>query len=291
MTDQTPRTPCTVHGDNCRTEDWPAPGTTAPPVGTDLRDRIRRAICEANGFTWLPDELMEPDEYGEHADAVLSVLRRATQPEFKAVAFPAPADRAAAEQPADRRARYAAAIRAESSRVDDVALADAVMAVADTEQAALRAEVEGLDEALRGAISVSEEDGARLRAEVERLRTDRATVLREASDFVAELLKETPEYGLFVAEKLCRLADEAQQPETEAHPTEVTWIGEIEESDGLWGYLRADCDRAVVEKRTAQQQKRFPAWNDGTPIRTRLVRKTTTYTVVQPTPAPSEEPK
>ncbi|MFF5643007.1 hypothetical protein [[Kitasatospora] papulosa] len=39
-----------------------------------LRDRIRRAVCEASGFTWLPDELMEPDEYGEHADAVLAVL-------------------------------------------------------------------------------------------------------------------------------------------------------------------------------------------------------------------------
>ncbi|MFD3741082.1 hypothetical protein [Streptomyces sp. NPDC058629] len=47
----------------------PAPADRAP-----LRDRIRRAICEASGFTWLPDELMEPDEYGEHADAVLAVL-------------------------------------------------------------------------------------------------------------------------------------------------------------------------------------------------------------------------
>ncbi|MFJ3283308.1 hypothetical protein [Streptomyces halstedii] len=49
----------------------------APPAPADratVRDRIRRAICEASGFTWLPDELMEPDEYGEHADAVLAVL-------------------------------------------------------------------------------------------------------------------------------------------------------------------------------------------------------------------------
>lgn len=45
-----------------------------------LRDRIRRAICEAEGFTWDPDWL-EPDEYGAHADAVLAVL-------------PAPTDRA-----------------------------------------------------------------------------------------------------------------------------------------------------------------------------------------------------
>ncbi|MFD4795972.1 hypothetical protein [Streptomyces anulatus] len=49
----------------------------APPAPADraaTRDRIRRAICEASGFTWLPDELVEPDEYGEHADAVLAVL-------------------------------------------------------------------------------------------------------------------------------------------------------------------------------------------------------------------------
>ncbi|WP_069751640.1 hypothetical protein [Streptomyces sp. EN16] len=53
------------------------PEGAVPPAPADrsaTRDRIRRAICEASGFTWLPDELMEPDEYGEHADAVLAVL-------------------------------------------------------------------------------------------------------------------------------------------------------------------------------------------------------------------------
>ncbi|WP_434744613.1 hypothetical protein [Streptomyces sp. A-14] len=38
-----------------------------------LRDRIRRAICEAEGFAWDTD-MLEPDEYGEVADAVLAVL-------------------------------------------------------------------------------------------------------------------------------------------------------------------------------------------------------------------------
>jgi hypothetical protein len=46
-----------------------------------LRDQVRRAICEAEGFGWDTD-MLEPDEYGEHADVVLAVL-------------PAPADRAA----------------------------------------------------------------------------------------------------------------------------------------------------------------------------------------------------
>lgn len=50
------------------------------PADPGLRDRIRRAICEAEGFAWDTD-MLEPDEYGEVADAVLTVL-------------PAPADRA-----------------------------------------------------------------------------------------------------------------------------------------------------------------------------------------------------
>lgn len=68
-----------------------------------------------------------------------------------------------------------------------------------------------------------------------------------------------------------------QQPE--AYPTEISFIGETQESDGMWGYLVADRDRAAVEKRLARQQERFPAWADGSPIRTRIVRTTTTYTV------------
>ncbi|MBB1252893.1 hypothetical protein H3146_05865 [Streptomyces sp. OF3] len=37
-----------------------------------LRDRIRQAVCEAEGFAW--DDMLEPDEYGEVADAVIAVL-------------------------------------------------------------------------------------------------------------------------------------------------------------------------------------------------------------------------
>ena len=78
--------------------------------------------------------------------------------------------------------------------------------------------------------------------------------------------------------------DEAQQPETEAHPTTIEWIGEVEECDGQWMYLGTNADRAVIEARLASQQKRFPAWADGTPVRRRIVRKTTTYTVATEEP-------
>ncbi|WP_030917410.1 hypothetical protein [Streptomyces sp. NRRL B-24720] len=96
------------------------------------------------------------------------------------------------------------------------------------------------------------------------------------------------------AADLRRMADEAQQAApavteepVEAHPSKTEWIGEVEEGDGQWMYLGANADRAVIEKRITGQQKRFPDWADGTPVRRRLIRATTTYTV-EPA-APTEE--
>ncbi|MEV3996706.1 hypothetical protein AB0K62_13650 [Streptomyces halstedii] len=76
----------------------------APPAPADratVRDRIRQAICEAEGFMWDTD-MLEPDEYGEVADAVLAVLD-------------APADRAAGAKAATTIRRLRAE-RAELSR-------------------------------------------------------------------------------------------------------------------------------------------------------------------------------
>lgn len=53
----------------------PATDHTTPSRRAGLRDALRRAICEAEGFTWDSD-MLEPDEYGDHADAVLAVLYR-----------------------------------------------------------------------------------------------------------------------------------------------------------------------------------------------------------------------
>lgn len=50
------------------------PAGQAPATDRDgLRDRIRRAVCEAEGFAWDSD-MLEPDEYGDHADMVLGAL-------------------------------------------------------------------------------------------------------------------------------------------------------------------------------------------------------------------------
>jgi len=46
---------------------------TGPSRRAGLRDQLRRAACEAEGFAWDSD-MLEPDEYGDHADSVLAVL-------------------------------------------------------------------------------------------------------------------------------------------------------------------------------------------------------------------------
>ncbi|MFJ4916086.1 hypothetical protein [Streptomyces sp. NPDC088726] len=120
--------------------------------------------------------------------------------------------------PTDRRARYAAAIRDTDGWVLDGGqhMVDAVMAVADAEQqehvAATKYWFDAADE--------RREEIARLRDEVGRLPVDRATVLREGADaidatFTGPDLDQNTRYG---ADLLRRLADEVQQPETEAWP-------------------------------------------------------------------------
>lgn len=157
-----------------------------------------------------------------------------------------PAAPPATDRAADRRDRYAAAIRDNDGWVLDGGqhMLDAVIAVADAEQAALRAEVEGLDEALRGAISVSEKDGARVRADRDWWKqqahaalshpaeTRREVALREAATMLTEAERTMLTYALDHAQEriwsddgftnedqaavtsLRRLADEAQQPTT-----------------------------------------------------------------------------
>ncbi|TXJ78591.1 hypothetical protein E2C11_16420 [Streptomyces lavendulae] len=61
--------PCNLYRPDTATSAMVSP----PPSRAALRDRIRRAICEAEGFAWDTD-MLEPDEYGDVADAVLAVL-------------------------------------------------------------------------------------------------------------------------------------------------------------------------------------------------------------------------
>lgn len=202
-----PTGPCDEHG-ACHTADWTPRSTdkaAAAPAGTELRDRLTRALDECR--TMIP---------AAQADVVLSVLR-------KAGVLPAPTDRAAelAEfraQIANFRTMYNAADARTSDLID--------------ERDALRAEVERLrtEHATwrklgTRNLKAAHEEIARLRGVVERLRTDRATVLREGAEVAVRAARgcggsETGQYAASVAagigRELRRMADEAQQCEEHA---------------------------------------------------------------------------
>ncbi|MEV1097466.1 hypothetical protein AB0I87_18590 [Streptomyces sp. NPDC049952] len=109
----------------------------------------------------------------------------------------------------------------------------------------------------------------------------------EAAYRDAFVTKHTDRAALAVARQV--LGTTTGQPETEAHRPCTEWIAEVREDDGLWMYLGSDPDRTVAEKRCASMTRRHPD------APTRIVRKTTTYTVKQladeaqqPTPAVAE---
>ncbi|MFY0511826.1 hypothetical protein ACOMD4_15790 [Streptomyces anulatus] len=214
--------PTPAAGGDVRRTTWP----TAEPLqqAADLRRAAGDPLladwldATANALAWLAPYRDNEPGYGmwEAALAVARQLLGTTTTEG-----------AAAEPPAARRARYAAAIRETDGWVldDGQHMIDAVMAVADAEQASLRAEVEGLDEALRGAISASEKDGARLRAEL--TAAPPAPAGRAAFEALAAEWEKRGEYGHSSITDRARelravLAGEAAagvQQTTEAHHT------------------------------------------------------------------------
>jgi hypothetical protein len=79
------------------------------------------------------------------------------------------------------------------------------------------------------------------------------------------------------------MADEAQQPETQARPPHHRWY--VETYDYLadeWAPGQRFTDRAEAAARYAAVSEMRPTWDDGTPVRRRFVRETTSFTVEQP---------
>ncbi|MEV0917876.1 hypothetical protein AB0I93_26910 [Streptomyces sp. NPDC049967] len=225
----------------------PTTARTTWPAAAELQQAadIRRAAGDplvadwldatANALAWLAPYRDNEPGYGmwQAAVAVARLVLGTTdqQPETA---------------PADRRARYAAVIRDTDGWVLDGGqhMVDAVMAVADAEQVELRAQVANLRtmyDVADGRTSDLIDERDALRSEMERrtlmlqasrdqgakLRADRATVRavirRLAAHAVGfqDVLDEGDQgawgktIGADIAE-LRRLADEAQQPETEA---------------------------------------------------------------------------
>lgn len=175
-----------------------------------LRDRIRRAVCEAEGFMWNA-EMLEPDDYGEVADAVLTVLPElaaaAVHPQESCGAHLPHAThkfmrglavhrcpgqgrssgRPELDHPDERRERYAAAIGAKGIHNAHVIrlAADAAMTVADAEYRAYdrwAQHVEAENARLRARAEAAEAKTQHMRdeetREVHRLRAELAKVAR-----------------------------------------------------------------------------------------------------------------
>ncbi|MFJ7023174.1 hypothetical protein ACIQUW_32910 [Streptomyces sp. NPDC101117] len=90
------------------------------------------------------------------------------------------------------------------------------------------------------------------------------------------------------------VADEAQQQdpdETEAHPPYHRWYTETRDDLAEeWAPGMRFTDRAEALARFETVSRNHPLWKDGTPVRRRFVRETTSYTVEQPDAAPRPEP-
>ncbi|MGW2861889.1 hypothetical protein [Streptomyces sp. NPDC001205] len=195
-----------------------------------LRELIRRAICEASGFEFDADGL-EPDEYGEHADAVLAVL-------------PAPVDRAACDCEAEVHMGVGiyhhpwCATKRGTAPADDLDWKAKLGAVTDgrdhlqRENARLWRDLATAERLRENAdFHLGQEMARRQLAEktAARLRSDRAAVLREAADDLATAFGDpmAKHIGLLGAAHLRRrareveagrpdlrrMADGAQQPE------------------------------------------------------------------------------
>jgi hypothetical protein len=280
----------------------PAAAPSAPADRATLRDRIAAAIWERQnpGRHWVDCEYRWRADAEADADAVLAVL-------------PEPADDAAGVAEAIRSFPFdnfgmddvSFALEDDPEAQEWVpALADAVLSVlpATTDQAAEVANLRTMYDAASARENelIDERDklirwhredgenGAKMLGTIKRLRAelkqqpDRAAILREAAEIADRLMDERygPDCsyaigGQDVARELRRMADEAQQPETQAdaHPPTVTW--EIESPRrgtwASWGTTYDEHDWA---------RERFEDAIGHVPARQfRLVRATTVYAV------------
>lgn len=104
--------------------------------------------------------------------------------------------------------------------------------------------------------------------------------MNEASRLYDDMGQKAAAGARCVADRLRRLADEAQQAEAVAHPATHRWAAETYDplaDEWSPGMRYTDRDRAV--ERRAQQTALAPLWADGVPVQRRLMRETTTYTV------------
>ncbi|MEV7154876.1 hypothetical protein AB0N77_09655 [Streptomyces misionensis] len=216
-----------------------------PPSRAALRDRIRRAVCEAEGFAWDTD-MLEPDEYGEVADAVLAVLgdQRAT---IESAAYRAAANYVRGHSADERygRANISTAL---------CMVADELFRWAAEAHANGLPLVKGNCPACRRASLFLGTGGYPTCSNYECPEPDAATTVLE-------------------------------QYANEAHPPRHSWRVETRHPlADEWAPGSHFGDRQAAVERYETANSRAPLWKDRTPVERRIVRETTTYTVEEPAP-------
>lgn len=277
---------------------------------------------EARGMPWADAEALLAAYDASHAAAPAAPARataeRAGCPCATGVASDqcSPRGCAPSSVPAaatGRRDRFAAAVNTIVG-YPSAAMVNAVMAVADAE---LTHQVEVDEQRLHAQVVravAAEAEVERLRAnratDTSHLAADRAAVLREAATMAGELAEELRgSGGEFAADReagaaqvsqalfdladeaeagaaIRRLADEAQQPETEAAPwpTGATYVVERRDADE-WVGITHRC-KTIAEARKRRESYRRP--RPG--LRLRIVRLDESATVAETDPAPATRP-
>ncbi|MFE3657213.1 hypothetical protein [Streptomyces sp. NPDC059165] len=147
-------------------------------------------------------------------------------------------------------------------------------------------------EALRKTVGDVEADRLLTAVENERLRIRAAALIEAAEeiegiDFHPNARVRSLEIAQGLARRLRRLASSPspaagdKQPETEAHPRRVSWSVELYDPLAKeWALGLPFLAREKAVERLNAVSAMYPKWaDDGTPVKRRLVRETTTYTV------------
>jgi hypothetical protein len=114
-------------------------------------------------------------------------------------------------------------------------------------------------------------------------------VLLSGPDREPYWLELDPERAAVLRQNLAGPEGEAQQPETQAHPSRDRWYIEILDGDGWDLTSRFHTERDAAVRDMDRRNGAAPQWDDGKPVRRRLVRETTTHTVESAVSQPGKE--
>lgn len=228
-----------------------------------LRDRLRRAICEASGFTWDTD-MLEPDEYGDHADAVLQVLGEPL-PEGKEFTDPTTAD-----DPIPLRWGLGDVLHGDDDSTT------VCLSGPDREPYWLE-----LDPERAAALRDDLTPPTQAQTALDRIRAVADEWAQTAQRYPdSRLSTEAVVFVLRTALAAPAVGQPAEAHGTEARPPRHAWrIEHYDPTAKEWAPQARYTAYEEVAERLAMLTARYPLWADKRPVERRVVRETTTWTV------------